>query len=237
MHLRLIMIFLLVGVSIAGCKPNPHYAGIDGEIDLPPAADQVEADRYTVHEGTPEEEAIIREAMAAQERLAPVHAVAHTEPRAEHNYPYVLDSGDRLRLFVYGQPNLSRTYSVDGGGYISVPLIGAVRARNLTTFDLERAVADRLASKYVRDPKVSVEISTYRPFYILGEVRRPGQYPFVNAMTVETAVAIAGGFSDRAYVKSVKLTRIVDGYRTTVKVAPHTPVYPGDTIQVRERFF
>ena len=135
------------------------------------------------------------------------------------------------------QPNLSRTYSVDDGGFISVPLIGTVRARNMTTHALERSIGDLLAADYVRDPRVSIEISQYRPFFILGEVRRAGQYPFVSTMTVQTAVAIAGGFSERAHEKSVKLTRTVNGYRTIVEVAPLEPVYPGDTIHVRERFF
>ena len=237
MLMRLIIITLVLGVSVAGCRPNPGYHGPTAQIDMPEDAYLAGADNDVYQAGTPEDEAIIHAAMTAQDDMAPVQAVAHSPSQTHEHYPYVLDSGDRLRLFVYGQPNLSRTYSVDGGGFISVPLIGAVRARNLTTYGLERSIADQLAAKYVRDPKVSVEISTYRPFFILGEVRRAGQYPFVNAMNVQTAVAIAGGFSERAYVKSVKLTRIVNGYRTTVKVAPDTPVYRGDTIEVRERFF
>ena len=193
------------------------------------------------------EEALIRQAIAAQDAMTydnlapPLHRASHVRDVEMHetrqHQPYLLDSGDRIRLFVYGQPNLSRTYSVDDGGFISVPLIGTVRARNLTTHALERSIGDLLAADYVRDPRVSIEISQHRPFFILGEVRRAGQYPFVSAMTVQTAVAIAGGFSDRAHEKSVKLTRTVNGYRTIVEVAPLEPVYPGDTIHVRERFF
>jgi len=198
------------------------------------------------------EDAIIDHAMTVDQAMprndlaSTFHRVAHSRtaytPDVEmhetrQHQPYLLDSGDRVRIFVYGQPNLSRTYNVDGGGFISVPLIGTVRARNITTHQLEISIGNLLATQYVKDPQVSVQISQYRPFFILGEVRRAGQYPFVSGMTVQTAVAIAGGYSDRAYEKSVKMTRVINGYRTVVKVAPHEPVYPGDTINVRERFF
>ena len=193
------------------------------------------------------ENAIIDQAMTAQASYqeehiaAPVHRVRHVPDVAmqqiRQHQPYLLDSGDRVRVFIYGQPNLSRTYYVDGSGFISVPLIGSVRARNQTTDALKRSISDLLEADYLKEPQVSVEISQHRPFFILGEVRRAGQYPFVNAMTAQTAVAIAGGFSERAYEKSVKLTRVINGYRTNVEVAPHEPVYPGDTIHVRERFF
>jgi len=198
------------------------------------------------------EDAIIHQAMTADvasprfDILAPLHRATHASstytPDVEmheirQHQPYLLDSGDRVRVFVYGQPNLSRTYNVDGGGFISIPLIGTVRARNITTYQLELSIGNLLATQYVKDPHVTVQISQYRPFFILGEVRRAGQYPFVSGMTVQTAVAIAGGYGDRAHEKSVKLTRVINGYRTVVKVAPHEPVYPGDTINVRERFF
>ncbi|GAB4238764.1 MAG: polysaccharide export protein UppC [Methyloligellaceae bacterium] len=151
--------------------------------------------------------------------------------------PYRLDSGDRLRIVVFGQDNLSRTYAVDGGGYISMPLIGAVRARGLTTFELERRIAAKLRAGYVKDPKVSVEVQDYRPFFILGEVRRPGQFPYVNGMSVRTAVAIAGGYSERARKTRVKLTRRVNGHEVTFWVPENYPVRPGDTVYVTERFF
>lgn len=151
--------------------------------------------------------------------------------------PYVLDSGDRLRVGVFGQENLSRDYAVDGGGYISMPLIGAVQARGITTFDLERRIAAKLKAKYVKDPKVTVEVQTYRPFFVLGEVRRPGQFPYVNGMTVQTAIAIAGGYTDRARKRSVQMTRRIHGTAVERSVPPTYPVRPGDTINVRERFF
>ena len=102
---------------------------------------------------------------------------------------YTLDSGDQIRFIVFGQQNLSNVYSVSGA--VAMPLIGPVRARGLTTFELSSQIARKLARKYVKDPKVTVEVATYRLFFILGEVNRPGQYPYVSAMTVEAAAAIA----------------------------------------------
>jgi len=150
---------------------------------------------------------------------------------------YRLDSGDRVRVIVFGQDNLSRVYSVDSSGSVSLPLIGPVRARGLTPFQLSTDIAAELRRKYIKDPKVSVEVEAYRPFFILGEVRRPGQYPYVNAMTVEAAVAIGEGYTERAKKRMVRLTRKFGGVMSTVMVPTDYPVQPGDTIYVLERFF
>ena len=125
--------------------------------------------------------------------------------------PYLLNTGDKLRVFVYGQPSLSRLYSVDQVGNIAVPLIGNVRARDRTTTQLARAIADRLGREFVRDPQVTVDVIQNRPFFILGEVRLPGQYPYVSGMTVETAVAIAGGYTERASDRCFRITRQING--------------------------
>lgn len=151
--------------------------------------------------------------------------------------PYTLDSGDRLRIVVFGEENLTRSYAVDGSGYISMPLIGAVMARGVTTFELERRIGDDLRQKYVKDPKVTVEVEIYRPFFILGEVRKPGQYPYVNSMTAQTAVAIGGGFTERAKERKVQITRRVGGRPVTFTAPGNAPVFPGDTVKVMERFF
>jgi polysaccharide export outer membrane protein len=161
--------------------------------------------------------------------------VADAGPGA--NEAYRLDTGDRLRIFVYGQPNLSRLYIVDQSGNISVPLIGAVRARGLSTYQLEGAIKGRLARQFVRDPVVNVDVQQNRPFYILGEVRSAGQYPYLTGMTVEMAVATAGGYSERANERSVRLTRRVDGLSQSLDVTPDTEILPGDTIYVYERYF
>lgn len=158
-------------------------------------------------------------------------------PAPDAEQPYLLDSGDRVRVFVYGQPNLSRSYPVDGAGFIAVPLIGNVKARGLTTYHLAREIAAQLGVRYVRDPEVTAEIVAYRPFFILGEVRAAGQYPFVSGLTVEAAVAIAGGYSPRASEREVRITRHIDGEVAEVHVPPSERVLPGDTIYVDERWF
>jgi polysaccharide export outer membrane protein len=153
------------------------------------------------------------------------------------NERYTLDSGDKVHIVVFGQDNLSRVYSVDGSGYISMPLIGAVCARGLTTFQLASTIAGQLRQKYVKDPKVTAEVETYRPFFILGEVKKPGQFAYVNGMNVEAAVAIAEGYTERANERNVRLTRKFGGVMSTVMVPTDYPVQPGDTIYVLERFF
>jgi polysaccharide export outer membrane protein len=150
---------------------------------------------------------------------------------------YQLDTGDVVRVDVFEQANLSRLYRIDGGGFISMPLIGAVLARGLTPRVLEREVAEKLSRSYIRDPKVTVEISTYRPFYILGEVRNSGQYPYVIGMTIETAVAIAGGYSPRANQRKVMVIRRLGGKLVRTYVPNNYQIRPGDTLKVIERLF
>lgn len=151
--------------------------------------------------------------------------------------PYLLDSGDRVRIVVFGQDNLTSAYTVDGGGHIAFPLIGAVNARGRTTRQLEQSIAGALGRNYLKDPNVTVQIEAHRPFFILGEVRTPGQYPYVSGMTVQTAVAIAGGYTPRAVQDSAEITRQTESKTLHGIVKPTQAVRPGDTINVRERFF
>ncbi len=136
---------------------------------------------------------------------APPAGYAQAPPAAEAGY--TLDSGDRLRIVVFGQDGLTNSYVVGTGGYIDMPLIGSVAARGMTTDQLAARVSEKLRDGYIREPHVAVEIESYRPFFILGEVTQPGQYPYVANMTAETAVAIAGGFTPRALRKSIILNR------------------------------
>jgi polysaccharide biosynthesis/export protein len=156
---------------------------------------------------------------------------------ADTDGPYLLDSGDKLRIFVYGQPNLSRGYNVDHAGAITVPLIGQVHARGITTSALERTIKARLGSQYVRDPQVTVDIVQNRPFFILGEVKTAGQYPYVSGMTVETAVAIAGGYSERASQSKYRISRRINGLVEQIEAPSDYVVQPGDTVTVFERYF
>jgi polysaccharide biosynthesis/export protein len=118
-----------------------------------------------------------------------------------------------------------------------MPLIGAVSARGHTPAQLQQAIAAKLRQGYVREPHVAVEVEAYRPFFILGEVTLPGQYPYVANMTVETAVAIAGGYTPRAFKFQVEISRPVDGVTTRQKVPATYPVRPGDTVIISERWF
>ena len=151
--------------------------------------------------------------------------------------PYTLDAGDKLRVVVFGQDGITNSYTVDAGGKVNLPLIGAVTARGLTNQQLAGAIAARLKQGFVREPHVSVEVETYRPFFILGEVTTPGQYPYVADMTAETAIAIAGGFAPRAFKTTVEVTRKSGGQQIRTEVPLDYPVRPGDTILVKERWF
>jgi polysaccharide export outer membrane protein len=150
---------------------------------------------------------------------------------------YTLDAGDRLRVVVFGQDGLSNTYTVDAGGNINMPLIGTLAVRGVTTQQVAQLITARLKQGYVREPHVSVEIETYRPFFILGEVNTPGQYPYVPNMTAEAAIATAGGFAPRASKSKVELTRNVPGQQIRGLVPLNYPLKPGDTIVVKERWF
>ncbi|MCW2284131.1 polysaccharide export outer membrane protein [Rhodoblastus acidophilus] len=164
-------------------------------------------------------------------------ARAPLEYQAVASEPYTLAAGDRVRVIVFGQDTLSNSFAVDSSGQIAMPLIGLVPARGRTTADLAREIEARLRAGYVREPRVSVDIEAYRPFFVLGEVTTSGQYPYVNGMTVETAVAIAGGYTPRAARDYAELTRTQGDRTFTVNAPMNQPVRPGDTILVRERFF
>ena len=151
--------------------------------------------------------------------------------------PYRLDTGDELRVVVYDQANLTSTYEVDQSGYVSMPLIGSVPARGATTAEVEARISNQLARSYLRDPDVSVEVATYRPFFVLGEVGNPGQYPYVPGMTAETAIAVAGGFTPRANMRVVRVSRTIDGELHEGRLAVTEAIRPGDTIFVSERLF
>jgi polysaccharide export outer membrane protein len=169
---------------------------------------------------------------------APVeNAYAAAPVAATHDVPYHLDAGDKLRVVVYGQEGLTNTYAIDAGGSITMPLIGAVPARRRTPAGLAAEISARLRNGYIREPSVAVEVETYRPFFILGEVAAPGQYPYVPNMSVENAVAIAGGFSPRAKRDSVTLTHTEASVASRAIVPLGTPIGPGDTILVGERWF
>lgn len=175
-------------------------------------------------------------AMAAAP-TAPQQSYAAAYASAPYQEPYTLDAGDKLRIVVFGQDGLTSSYLIDAGGNVTLPLIGSVPARGMTPQQLAAAIANRLKQGYVRDPKVTAEVEVYRPFFILGEVTTPGQYPFSPNMTAQTAIAIAGGFGPRASKSTVKVTRNLPGQQFSEEVPLTFALKPGDTVVVKERWF
>ena len=151
--------------------------------------------------------------------------------------PYRLDLATGIRIVVFGQDTLSNNYIVDAEGRIAFPLIGTVKARGSTASQLAGTIRTELAHGFIREPNVSVEVETHRPFFVMGEVTYPGQYPYVPDMTVEKAVAIAGGFTPRGFKDSAIVTRKIDGVPVRLTMPIRTPVRPGDIITVKERWF
>ena len=174
-----------------------------------------------------------------QSETAPYAAVpvSYAEALPYQPPPYTLDAGDKLRIVVFGQDGISNAYIVDAGGNVNLPLIGTVPVRGITTQQLSQRITARLKQGFVREPHVTVEVETYRPFFILGEVTTPGQYPYVADMTVEKAIAIAGGFAPRAYKQTVELTHTARGQQIKSDVPLSYPLRPGDTLLVKERWF
>lgn len=169
---------------------------------------------------------------------APYTSNVAPQPPQSTSLVYTVGHGDRLQVRVFGEPSLTGEYGVDGTGIISMPLLRSVQVAGMTTQQVEQRISDRLKEKFLRNPNVSVEIRSFRPFYILGEVNRAGQYPYVDGMSVQTAVAIAGGYTARAKRSKVKVTRRTsDGGSTSIKLGKSEIIYPGDTIIVGERFF
>lgn len=168
---------------------------------------------------------------------SPVEPVSPPIEAVSYGPEYRLGAGDKLRVVVFGQEGLTNTYSIDAGGAITMPLIGRVSARGHTPGALAQDITARLRKGFIREPSVAVEIESYRPFFILGEVAAPGQYPYVPNMSVEAAVAIAGGFSPRARRDSVTVTHPAQGGLLRAEVPLGTPLSPGDTVLVSERWF
>ena len=214
---RAALVCLLTALALSGCMRR----------SAPVAVVQPHADLDTMAYGRP---------YGVAPAPIPVAYAAAPAP-VVYDAAYHLDAGDKLRVVVYGQEGLTNTYAIDAGGSITMPLIGAVPARGRTPAGLAAAIAARLRNGYIREPSVAVEVEAYRPFFILGEVAAPGQYPYVPNMSVESAVAIAGGFSPRARRDRVTLTHTdASGSMRTV-VPLGTAVAPGDTVLVGERWF
>ena len=214
---RAVIFCLVTALALSGCMRR----------SAPVAAVQPQADLDSIAYGQSHGAAPV-----------PVPVVYAAAPMAvRYDTAYRLDAGDRLRVVVYGQEGLTNTYAIDAGGSITMPLIGSLPARGRTPAGLAADITARLRNGFIREPSVAVEIEAYRPFFILGEVAAPGQYPYVPNMTVESAVAIAGGFSPRALRDRVTLTHTDASGSSRVVVPLGTPISPGDTVLVGERWF
>lgn len=167
----------------------------------------------------------------ADRSLGPIDPDAVLEPAA-----YGLTAGDKVKLTTFRDPDLSGEFLIDNTGTLSLPLIGTIAAQGLTRERLQKAIENRLSAEYVVDPKVTVEIISVRPAYILGEVNRPGSYPYTDGMTVLGAVATAGGFTYRAQKQQIVVRRgRPDAIGVIVRA--DAPLLPGDIVEVPERFF
>lgn len=159
------------------------------------------------------------------------------ELRARQVTEYRLGTGDQVRIIVFGEEQLSGEFVVDGTGAISLPLIGEIHAAGTSLRELQRAIETSLRDGYLNDPRVSAEVLNYRPYYILGEVGQAGEYPYSDGLTVLNAVATAGGFTYRANSRIVYIKRSDSANEEQFPLTATTPVRPGDTIRIAERYF
>ena len=164
----------------------------------------------------------------------PVAQVA-TAPQADTSYK--LGPGDKIRLITFGEERLSGEFTVNEIGQVSLPLIGEIRAGGQTLEQFSDSIRTALSNGFLKNPRVSVEVLNYRPFYILGEVNKPGKYPFINGLTVTNAVATAGGFTYRANIHRVFVRGQAETREHVVPLTGTTGVHPGDTIRIPERLF
>ena len=176
-------------------------------------------------------------ATAGQVAAAPAPALTGAAAEPVTTREYRLGSGDEVRIIVFDEPDLSGEFVVDGDGMVSFPLIGEVRAEGRTVREFQSAVVASLRAGYLNDPRVNVEVLNFRPYYILGEVENAGEYPYTDGLTVINAVATAGGFSYRANTRRVFIRRAGSAEEIEVPLTATTPVQPGDTIRIAERFF
>lgn len=150
---------------------------------------------------------------------------------------YVIGAGDRIKITVLEIENMTVETDVATDGSVDLPLVGSIRVAGRTTTEVRTVLAERLARDYVKDPKVNVEVAKYRPFYVLGQVNKPGSYPFEPELDIRRAAAIAGGFNRRADTDAAYLVREVDGQNDRRRVGLGTRVYPGDVIEIDRRLF
>ncbi len=169
--------------------------------------------------------------------LLTVSAQSASAPSDALQAAYKLGTGDKLHISVYGQTELNGEYNVDATGNVQLPLVGEVPAAGLTVAEFQKALATKLSDGYFVNPNVSVDVVNYRPFYIMGQVAKPGEYPYVNGMSILTAVALAGGYTSRADESEAYLRRNGSSKEAQVPADETTKVLPGDIVRISERYF
>ena len=231
MRVRVLLI-ILVGVLLSGCAET-------WESDPPTSAaggTGIMRDG-TIDEG-PQAVASVRSLPAHNAKGAvPPYGSKGEAAAYEYSRGYNVGTGDKLTVKVIGEPELSADYLVDGSGNISMPYVQNLHVSGQTTAEIEKMIVARLRNGFLRDPRVSVQATTLRPFFILGEVTTAGSFGYQPGMTVQNAVAIAGGYSARADQGEVLITRRTADGTATYKVPVTTQLYPGDVVYVRERWF
>lgn len=175
--------------------------------------------------------------VTAQAQMIAAPATVPVAATASAGYEYRLGSGDKIRLIIFGEPDLSGEFTISGDGMVSLPLIKEVRAAGQTATQLQVNVENAFKEGYLKDPRVSIEVLSFRPFYILGEVNKPGEYPYSNGITVVNAVALASGYTYRANQKKVLIRHAGATGEEEVPLTSTTMVAPGDTVRIAERYF
>lgn len=150
---------------------------------------------------------------------------------------YILGSGDHIKITVYNEPDLQVSTKIDKSGFISFPFLNDIQAIGLTTDKIEKIIHQSLLGDYLINPQVAVSIVAYRPFFIHGQVKRPGGYPYQDDLTLDKAIALAGGLTNRASRSDWKITRIVDGNTVSLNGNVATTVEPDDLIEIEQSFF
>ncbi|EZP53378.1 MULTISPECIES: polysaccharide biosynthesis/export family protein [Sphingomonas] len=207
---------LIAAIALAGC--GPALAGQTSPAGSTPAATSAATG------------AAARAGVTASAQAGPAGVSAATDD-------YRLGVADKVRILIFDEPSLSGEFLVNANGKLSLPLIGDVEAAGVTTTALAATIQRKLADGYLREPRVSIDVLTFRPFYILGEVNKPGEYPYSSGLTVLNAVATAEGFTYRASKKSVVVKHAGEADEETVPLSPDLRVRPGDTIRIKERLF
>jgi len=174
---------------------------------------------------------------AGRSSLGPIRDPDHTGSITATTASPRLQAGEKIRVTVYGETSLSGDYQIDPSGFVSVPLAGAVKAAGLSLSELEQDLITNFRSQYLRNPQVTVSVIEYRPFYIIGEIQKPGAYPYSSGLNIMRAIAIAGGTTHRASKSTIEIQHADEKEMREYSLAASAPLLPGDVIRIPQRYF